>query len=257
MKNISIALVIASLGFALSASAAPTATQTKTLPKKSVKAPASTTEATSATTAAPAPTESQKSVAVVPTTPNPILNKISVGLLVSQADTLKGAQIVENSNGNKYDVDLNSSSAMGLTAQYSEQLPYANLSWMAGLTMDQTREISSAKGSGVFLNPSSKPSFRPFIAHGGVSYAFNNMFYAVGGLNYTVYSEKSSGKLKSFEMFPELGYQYGVGAKFEKASVELLQKQVNYTVSANYENFVKVEGKAALEGLVIQGRYNF
>lgn len=256
MKNVSIALVIASLGLALTASAAPTATKTKTLPKKSVKAPAAASEATPvASTQTPA--ESQKSVAVVPTTPNPILNKLSVGLLISQADTLKGAQIVENSNGNKYDVDLNSSTAMGLTAQYTDVLPMANLSWMAGLTMDQTREISSAKGSGVVLNPSSKPSFRPFIAHGGVTYSFNNTFYAVGGLNYTVYSEKSSGKLKSFEMFPELGYQYGVGAKFEKASVELLQKQVNYTVSANYENFVKVEGKAALEGLVIQGRYNF
>jgi hypothetical protein len=255
MRNTLVLAILVSFSFA--AQAANNPAPAKSLPKKAAKAPASTQN--TAAIVAPETVNTEKTKAVTVTSISQgVLSKLSVGALISQADTLKGATYVANNGSVKGDADINSNTSMGLTAQYADQLPWANTNWFAGLTMEQSRELSSVKVGGLgTATIGQKPNFRPFIAHGGASYSFNSMIYAMGALNYTVYSEKSSGEFRSVEYYPELGLQYGVGIKLQRASIELMQKEVNYNLSANYNNNIKIEGRSTLAGLIIQGRYNF
>lgn len=257
MKTIVFSIVTLSLGLALQASAQSSATSTKVLPKKTAKATAASTNMTTSNA-----TESQKSVAVIPSQAPAILNKISVGALISQADTLEGGTLV--AFGQKADLDLNSSTSMGLTVQMTDSLAAMPMNWYAGLNIEQTREISSVKSNRTITsngsttaNIAQKPSFRPFIANGGVQYMINKQIYVLGGLNYTLYTETNSGGFRSFDMDPVLGYQVGAGISLSKINIELMQKQVNYNLSAKIQDDVNVEGQARLAGLNIQARYNF
>lgn len=225
------------------------AAQTKALPQKLAKSSASTDASMTVIN-----TTSQTTMTTSVSPQSAVLKKLSVGAILSQADTFKGATVTNGSY--KADADINSSSSLGLVAQLTEFAKWNKIGWFAAMSVEQTRELSSIKVEGNNMSIAQKPSFRPWIASGGANYEFNSNFYGFAGLNYTLYTEKNSGLFGSYEMFPQLGYQYGVGGKIQQVSVEIAMREVAYDMSLR-KGDLKVEGHSTLAGLNLQARYNF
>jgi hypothetical protein len=238
------ALIALALTFSLGAVAAPS----KTLPKKTTAS-----VETSATTL-------QTSRAVTTrASDNWVMKRLSVGGILAQADTFKGPDLKNafiNGRVVNAGADINSEAAKGLMVQLTEFSKWSGFGWYTALSMETSREFSSFKAGGVTGTFADKPRHMPWMVYGGGNYKFNQAFYLMGGLNYTIYSEKKAGGLDSFDMTPEFGYQFGAGVNFKKVSIEIAQREAVYNMTAKSGN-AKLEGRTTLSGLNLQARYNF
>ena len=253
--------LFAALTLSLSASVAAANQHTKALPKKSV--PAAT-----ATPAATANRSTASATVLRPTAPSAA--KFSMGGLLSTANTMAANEISVNTPGQKIKggLDFSTNSALAVTAQYENSLPFqlpnnsvgkilSNVKWIAGGTIENTREFESISGV-ARGNFEAKPSMQPWIAHGGATYAVNDKVSIPVALNYTVFNSVKSGSFKEFSMTPDLGYQLGVAFQPNpNLQIEILNRETRYFASGKGEGFQADFGQVRLNGLAVAGRYVF
>jgi hypothetical protein len=156
---------------------------------------------------------------------------------------------------------LNAASALGVQAQLSDFNRIApNWGVYTNFAYEQERSIGSASLSndnGV-SSIAANASLNTFILGGGIIFSLNDKIYFPVGINRPVLTNTGKGKLTSFDLNPEMGYQMGVAAKMNKNfAAELVWRKLNFSGSAANETGKSSLSELKMEGLNLQGRYYF
>lgn len=189
--------------------------------------------------------------------------RTTVGGFISNASNMDGDGASIRSNQTNQSVrgsaEASTSNVFGVGAQLID-MKTPNWGWFAGLTLEQSRDITSMTfktGGQVLRAPfTNKPRFMPLIASGGAFYQFNSQFYALGGINYTVYKDFGAGDFRSASLDSKVGLQYGVGFRpFPRVSLELQMRDVRYAFEGSTADEKVTIDELRLTGMNIVGRY--
>jgi hypothetical protein len=215
----------------------------------------------------------QKSV-VVPqsNTTSWVKERLSVGLFFSSASEFNSTSGNISQNGSAQPLkapQLNSSSALGLTAKLSDQFSGA-VGWYGALSLDQERAFDSldsdtfgATSKSVKFN-SERLAITPIVLSGGAQVNFSNDFYAFAGLNRPVITNTVSIKNLGFNVEPLIGYQFGGGVNLQKnLALELNVRSIRYDFKLTDNTpglpapVVLTLNEATLQGLNLTANYKF
>ncbi|MEI7972845.1 MAG: hypothetical protein WCH11_00600, partial [Bdellovibrio sp.] len=193
--------------------------------------------------------------------------KLSAGLQFSTASVLSADDISFQFAGGKRSggLDLNTSAALALTAQYQQALPLPspkwNMDWLAGITLEGARSFDSVSGS-LASRLTDSPSIQPWVLNGGLAYRVNQQLSVPVSLNYTILNFSRAGLFKEFTVTPELGYQLGVLIEPNpRLAFEIMTKETRYRAYARggegLGSYSLDTGELRLNGLTLAGRYIF
>ncbi len=239
----------------LAKASAKTPNKAKYSAKKAARSAAASEEIAAAATTTP-------QVALISNKTAWLKSHLSIAGFISSANAIKStgnAKLTGDFNTIKGDGEVATDSGMGIDARITDY-KWGNIAWQAGLSLETSRELSGGNIGSLRLSAQgSKPSFRPVIASGGISYQLNETIYFPVALNYALYTMKTDGAAKDFTLTPQLGYQYGIGFHPKKLPIalELVQREVRYQMEIRGDNFKADFGDSVLAGYNIQGRYSF
>lgn len=190
-----------------------------------------------------------------------VRGRLSLGGALNAASTLASDDISFSAAGGtnvRGGLDLNSTSALAVTAQYVVPVQQLPLEAMVGMTAENTRSIESASGA-LRGSLSSPPTFQPWILNVGAAYKVIEKVSLPVNLNYTLLNFVRAGDpFQEFTMTPQVGFQYGVNFKLAPQLIaEILQRDVRYNVWARGDGFKIDAGTTRMAGLNLSVRYLF